>query len=145
MLYAALAIALVLFLVAAVGAMLPVQHTASRSARVALPPEALHRLLKDLKYGDVPVRIERDEPPSLLVTRVAGENLPFGGTWTFRVSPAQGGSELVITEHGEVYNVIFRFVSRFVTGHHATLDGYLRALQQRVNEAQPPAPGAGTA
>ena len=36
-------------------------------------------------------------------------------------------------EDGEVYNVIFRFMSRFVLGHYATMDGYLRNLQAIVN------------
>jgi hypothetical protein len=132
MLYAGLALAAIVFLVVAIGAALPVKHTASRTAAVALPPEALYKLLTEIKYGDVPVTFERQEPPTLLVSRVTGENLPFGGTWTYRIAAAPGGSELTITEDGEVYNVIFRFVSRFIIGHHATLDGYIANLQATV-------------
>jgi hypothetical protein len=33
-----------------------------------------------------------------------------------------------ITEDGEVYNPVFRFVSRFILGHTRTMDFYLRAL-----------------
>jgi hypothetical protein len=132
MLYAGLALAAIVFLVVAVGAALPVAHTASRTVSVALPPEALYKLLTEIKYGDVPVTFERQEPPALLVSRVTGDNLPFGGTWTYRITPAPGGSELTITEDGEVYNVIFRFVSRFIIGHHATLDGYIANLQATV-------------
>ena len=128
---AAAVVAIVVLLVAAIGAMLPKTHTASRTAKVALPPDALFRLLTAIKFGDVPVRVERQEPPSLLVTRVV-EGQPFGGTWTYRISPAPGGSELTITEDGEVYNVIFRFMSHFVFGHHATLERYLRNLQQQA-------------
>ena len=43
-----------------------------------------------------------------------------------------GGSDLTITEDGEVYNVIFRFMSRFVFGHHATMDAFLKNLQART-------------
>ena len=134
MLYAGLALAILIAAVAIVGAMLPVKHTASRTAHVALPPDALYKLLTEMKYGDVSVRFERQEPPSLLVSRVTGEKA-FGGTWTYRIVPAAGGSDLTITEDGEVYNVIFRFMSRFVLGHHATLDGYIRALQARVGRS----------
>jgi hypothetical protein len=133
-LYIGIVVAAVAAIVVIVGAMLPVKHTASRSAQVALPPDALFRLLTDMKFGDVPVKFERQEPPSLLVSRVDGKDLPFGGTWTYRIAPSPGGSTLTITEDGEVYNVVFRFVSRFVMGHHATMDAYLRHLQGRVAE-----------
>jgi hypothetical protein len=128
--FAIAALAVVVLLVAVVGAMLPKQHTVSRSARLPLPPDALFRLLIGMKFGDVPVRVERQEAPSLLVTRVV-EGQPFGGTWTYRIAPAPGGSELTITEDGEVYNVVFRFMSRFVFGHYATLDAYLKDVNTR--------------
>lgn len=134
--YAVLALAAVVFVVAAVGALLPVKHSASRTAHVALPPDRLYKLLTEIEFGDVPVRTERQEPPSLLVTRVDPSNKSFGGTWTFRIAPAAGGSELTITEDGEVYNVIFRFMSRFVLGHHATMDAYLKNLQSRVQDGK---------
>ena len=134
--YAALALAALVLVIAAVGAMLPVKHSASRTARVALPPDALYTLLTQIKFGDVPVHFERQEPPSLLVSRVDPSNRAFGGTWTYRIAPAPGGSELTITEDGEVYNVIFRFMSRFVLGHHATMDAYLRNLQSRLEDGK---------
>ena len=49
-----------------------------------------------------------------------------------------GGSVVTITEHGSVYNPVFRFVSRFIMGHTATIDGYLRALGRKFgNEPTP--------
>ena len=39
-----------------------------------------------------------------------------------------------ITEDGEVYNPIFRFVSRFVFGQTRMLDAYLRALGQATGQ-----------
>ena len=33
-----------------------------------------------------------------------------------------------ITEDGEIYNVIFRFVARFFFGYTASIEGYLRDL-----------------
>jgi hypothetical protein len=131
-LYAALAIAALVFVVAIVGAMLPVKHTATRTARVPLAPDALYTLLTEMKFGDVPVHWERREPPSLLVSRVDASEKAFGGTWTYRIAAAPGGSELTITEDGEVYNVIFRFMSRFVFGHSTTLDAYIENLQATV-------------
>ena len=79
----------------------------------------------------IPLYFERMERPTLLVARIAGPSLPFGGTWTYRIAPAPGGSEVTITEDGEVYNPIFRFMSRFVFGHYATLDEFVRNLEAR--------------
>jgi hypothetical protein len=39
-----------------------------------------------------------------------------------------------ITEDGEVYNPIFRFMSRFVFGHTHTMDAYLRALGKATGQ-----------
>jgi len=154
-------LALIVALVAIVGAMLPEGHSASRTARIALPPDALYTVLSDVgQYAawrkdvkslerlpdrdgrpawvedvggmKIPMYFERMEPPSLLVARIADPKLPFGGTWTYRIAPAAGGSDLTITEDGQVYNVFFRFMSRFVFGHHATMDGFIKHLQART-------------
>ena len=71
------------------------------------------------------------EQPTRLVTRIADETLPFGGTWTWTLSPDPGGTRVTITERGYVTNPIFRFMSRFVFGHHATQSDFLRALGRR--------------
>ena len=41
-------LAVIVLTVAVVGALLPQAHTASRSARVAMPPDALYTLLSDV-------------------------------------------------------------------------------------------------
>lgn len=128
-------LAVIVAVIAIVGAMLPQKHTASRSARVALPPATLYPMLVQMAQAstDPPVRLERQEPPSLLVTRISDPKLPFGGSWTYRIESAGAGeSTLTITEDGEVYNVIFRFMSRFVFGHYATMDAFIRDLQSKA-------------
>ena len=154
-------LALLVLIVAVVGALLPKAHTASRTARVALSPDALYSLLSDVDRFQswrpdvkglqrrpdrdgrpawvedvggmkIPMVFERMERPSLLVARIDSTELPFGGTWSYRIAPAPGGSDLTITEDGEVYNVIFRFMSKFVFGQHATMDTYLKNLQAKV-------------
>lgn len=79
----------------------------------------------------IPMCFERMEPPSLLVARIADPSLPFGGTWTYRIAPAAGGSDVTITENGEVSNPLFRFMSRFVFGYAATLDEFVKDLEKR--------------
>jgi hypothetical protein len=154
-------LALLVVIVAIVGALLPKAHSASRTARVALPPDALYALLSDVSQFPawrpdvtslqrlpdrdgkpawieetngmkIPMHFERMERPALLVGRIDGSDLAFGGTWTYRIAPAPDGSDLTITEDGEVYNVIFRFMARFVFGYHATTDGFIRNLQAKV-------------
>jgi hypothetical protein len=73
-----------------------------------------------------------------MVTRIADPEQPFGGTWTFELAPADGGTRLTITERGEVYNPIFRALGRFVFGHTATIDQYLRALGAAFGDALTP-------
>ena len=147
--------------VTVVGYMLPQAHSVTRTVTVPLAPDALYALLVDVdKYstwrpgvksltrqpdrdgkpawveeagGDrIPFYFERMERPSLLVSRIADPSLPFGGTWTYRITPQGSGSSVAITEDGEVYNPIFRFMSRFVFGHAATLDEFARDLEARA-------------
>ncbi len=72
--------------------------------------------------------------PSRRVMRIAEKNLPFGGTWTIDIAPAAEGSVVRITEDGEIYNPIFRFMARFFFGYTATIEGFLRDLGQRFGE-----------
>lgn len=153
-------IAIVGALVVIIGYCLPKGHSATVTAQVALPPEAVYALLTDVdKYPawrpgvkaltrqpdrdgrpawteevsgmKIPLYFERMERPSLLVARIADPSLPFGGTWTYRIAPAAGGTQVTITEDGEVYNPFFRFMSRFVFGYQATLNEFAKSLEAR--------------
>ncbi len=78
--------------------------------------------------GTLPLYVESMDPPRVLVVRI-GEGLPFGGTWTYELAPAGPTStRMTITEDGEVYSPIFRFVGRFFIGYDATLKQYRDAL-----------------
>ena len=152
------AIAVVALIAVVVGYSLPRGHTATKTTRLPQPPETVYRLLSDVdRYPtwrpgvkalarqpdrdgkpawtetvsgmEIPLYFERMEPPALLVARISGPSLPFGGTWTYRIAPAGSGSEVTITEDGEVYNPIFRFMSRFVFGYTATLDEFVKNLE----------------
>jgi hypothetical protein len=154
-------LALLVAIVALVGAMLPKAHRASRQAHYRQKPEALYFTLagpvdwrSDVKaFGNLPDRAGRkqwweqdthgqrvtyelvdDKMPSRRVVRIADRGLPFGGTWTFEIAPAAEGCVVRITEDGEVYNVIFRFMARFFFGYTASIEGYLRDLGRRFGE-----------
>ena len=156
-----------LVIIIAVGALLPKEHVVSRSARYRQTPEAIWQTINDYRSfpvwrtdvvkvepiagsegrtawkefsrnGAIPFEIVESQAPSKLVTRIADPNLPFGGTWTYQIVPAEGGCVLTITEHGEVYNPVFRFISTFFIGHTATANQYLVALGRKFGEAVTP-------
>ena len=84
------------------------------------------------------LEVELSQPPRLLKTLIVTKpGDPFGGTWTYELAPADGGTTLTITEDGWVANPIFRAMMR-VMGTHRTLDSYLAALGRRFGESTPP-------
>lgn len=150
-----------------VGSLLPKSHVASRSARFAASPDTLWATLTNTrsfptwrtglervetlpdengqrgwrehgKDGVIPYRVVESVAPRRLVTRIADPKLPFGGTWTYELVPDGDGTRLTITERGEVYNPVFRFVSRFFMGYTSTMDGVLRALGTKHGETVTP-------
>ena len=155
------AVVLLVAIVAIIGAMLPRDHRATRQARYRQKPEAIYFTFagpvdwrSDVKAsGSLPDRDGRkqwweqdshgrkvtyelveDKMPSRRVTRIAEKDLPFGGTWTIEISPTAEGSVVRITEDGEIYNVIFRFMARFFFGYTASIEGLLRDLGRRFGE-----------
>jgi hypothetical protein len=148
-----------LILIVIIGALLPQKHRVSRTISVPQPPEVVWNLVSgaptwraDVRnYEELPPqeghRMWREtdkhaqtityealesQPPRRLVTRIADPKLPFGGTWTYEIAPAASGCSLTIIEDGEVYNPLFRFVSRFIMGHTATIDAYLKAVHEKL-------------
>jgi hypothetical protein len=131
-------LALVVILGTVIGRGLPIAHVASRSATLTGTPQRVWEVINDPGFmrsrgvGDVNTETIESIPPRLLVRRIVGER-DFGGTWTSELAAdAGGGTRLVITENGEVYNAFFRFVSRYIIGHHRTIDSFLAALRKRL-------------
>ena len=92
------------------------------------------RFREHMSTGPVVMEVDEAIPPSRFVTRIADPDQPFGGTWTFEIAPAGAGSRLTITERGEIYNPIFRFMARFIFGYTATMEVYLRSLKKKFGE-----------
>jgi uncharacterized protein YndB with AHSA1/START domain len=87
--------------------------------------------------GPISYVMEETVPNRKLVARIADTNLPFGGSWTYELTPmGSEGVGLAITEDGDVYNPIFRFVSRFVMGHTSTIERYLDDVEKRFPPAR---------
>lgn len=134
--------ALALFVVVGllIGRTLPQDHVASRTVSFRRRPDELWAAINDPRVMDARGqgmgKIEEVEsvPPRRLVRRVVGDR-DFGGTWTCEIAPTADGSTLTITENGYVYNRFFRFMSRYVIGHHRSIDGVMGKLKTRFAEA----------
>jgi len=158
-----IALAGVLMLITVIGWLLPKGHSVSREAQFNQPPEAIWKAITDVEAmptwrqglksvkhlpdknglpswvetsasGTIPFETVVSQPPAKLVVRIADPGLPFGGTWSYQITPVASGSSLRIREDGEVYNPVFRFLSRFVFGYSATMDAYLRSLGRKFAE-----------
>ena len=111
----------------------PVWRTGLKSAEVLPSADGRRRFRETTSQGSISYVIESLEPNRRLVTRIDDKSLPFGGTWTYELTPAaEGRTTLRITEDGEVYNPVFRFVSRFFMGYDGTIKTYLADVAKKT-------------
>jgi hypothetical protein len=155
-------VVLLIAIVVVVGYSLPVKHRAELSANFKATPDTIFALITNVEAfpgwrsgvksvellpstdgrkrfrelssdGAITYVVESIEPGRRLVTRIDDKSLPFGGTWTYELSPsADGGTTLRITEDGEIYNPVFRFVSRFFMGYDRTIKTYLADVGKKA-------------
>ena len=151
----------------AIGLGLPRTHRASSRITLEKPPETVWAIVRDpaslvgtwseLKSArrtsdgqgreiweqnaggfDMRLIVERSEAPRRLVTRIdADEKAAFGGTWTYELTPSGGNTTLTITEDGYVGNPFFR-VMMAVMGKYRTVDGYLKAVAEKLEDVARP-------
>ena len=167
LLIAAAILGALVLLVLAIGWSLPVKHTAASGVTINTAAGPIYDLITDVERypqwrrsverterlpdnagktrfrevgsdGTILYEVESAEPNRRIVTRIADRSLPFGGSWTYELIPRGDSTTLRITENGEVYNPLFRFVSRFVMGHTRTIDRYLRDVAQHFDSAKDP-------
>lgn len=159
LLYISIAVAALIVVIVIIGYALPVAHHATRIARFGQPPEVIFAAITGPQDWRPGVTIEQmssadgvrrwretsgrqtitfeetvREAPRLYRTRIADKNLPFAGTWTYEITPTADGCTLRITEDGQVFNPIFRFVGRFIIGNTKTIEDYLRAMGKKFGE-----------
>ena len=155
-------------IVAFLGSRLPVGHVASRTVTIGAPTDVVfstmtdfasaaswrtelksvtvatdptsgrQRVTEDSKYGKMTMEVEELVTPTRFVTRIIGEGMPYGGAWAHALEAQGNATRVTITEHGEVYNPLFRFISKYIMGHTGTIDGYLTSLGRKFgNEVTP--------
>ena len=150
-------------IVALIGSRLPKSHVASRSILLRQSPQKVYAVARDFestpkwradvkqvevekqqggpvyfrevgKNGTVNYELTEDVPAERMVTRIRDTDLGYSGQWTYMFAPESGGTRVTIREDGEVSNVIFRFMSRYVFGQTATMDSYLTSLAKHFGE-----------
>ncbi len=154
-------------IMALIGSRLPITHVASRSIFLHKSPQEVYAVVRDfaaapkwrsdLKQVDVeaspggPVRFREvgtndtinyelieDVPGQRMATKILDTDLGYAGKWTYQFVPENGGTRVTIREDGEVSNVLFRFISRYIFGHTATIDSYLSSLAKHFGEEVTP-------
>lgn len=154
-------------IVALIGSRLPKSHVASRSILLSKSPQEVYAVVRDFgtapqwrsdvkqveveappggpvyfreigKNDTINYEVVEDVPGQRMMTRIRDTNLGYSGQWTYLFTAETGGTRVTIREDGEVSNVIFRFMSRYVFGQTATIDSYLTSLAKRFGEEATP-------
>lgn len=151
-----LAILGLILTILAIGFVLPEKHIASVDGELDLSSEKVWELISEYeKFPEWRSNVSSVQPLSStawvevnaqneqvkykqtekidqqrLVTEIASKGLPYSGKWIFTIEPKGGKTVLTIEEQGEVYNPIFRFVSKFIIGHKSSINQYFADLQK---------------
>ncbi|MGH7695814.1 MAG: SRPBCC family protein [Gemmatimonadaceae bacterium] len=145
----------VVALVALIGLLIPRSHVATRSRTFPHSSERVFTAISDVRNyakwrpgvrevtllsenplrwredgssGKIEFELTSSDPPRRQVVTIASKDLPFGGRWEYDLAQDGSGTRLTLSEHGDVYNPIFRFMARFVFGYSKTMEDYLGAL-----------------
>lgn len=155
------ALALLVFYVA--GSRLPREHTSRKSARLPASRAAVWAAITDyaampqwwpavkavrtekrpdgteLTWNadshnrEIAFRTAESRPNEKLVRVIVGDDLPFGGKWTFELADAAGGgTELTLTEDGFIQPPVFRAIMQWFIGLDATQRDFLAHLEKHL-------------
>lgn len=138
-------------------------HTASRTVTFKASPETVWKIITDLedqpswrkdlkeikiidatpnkeiwtevsKGGDeLSFKTKIKTEPSRYEAEIIN-NSDFGGYWEVTLEPIDGGTRFTLTEHGEIYNPMFRTIAAVFFDMHATIDEYLADLAAKLGE-----------
>ena len=151
----------IIILMVLIGYVTPVKHTASVTEELKLPDHKLYKLLINFKnypkwrtelkgvkvisesewvevskFGEMALSFtELVENKKIVGSIVPDKSLQFGGSWTYDLQ-ATGSktTKLTVTENGEVYSPLFRFVSKYIMGHKGTLKRFMKNLQDEIGD-----------
>ena len=69
------------------------------------------------------------------IVRIADQNLPYGGLWTYELAPVDANStSLKITENGFTNGWLFRFVGHYIFHEDTQIKQYEADLQKSIGK-----------
>ncbi len=86
----------------------------------------------DSQGQEIAFRTKEENAPSLLVREIVGDNLPFGGTWTFDLVEEGDHTRLTLTEDGVIRPPLFRAIARYFIGLDRTMKNFATSLEKRL-------------
>ncbi|RHX92547.1 LIC10604 family protein [Leptospira stimsonii] len=145
-----------------IGANLPIEHSSSLERVFKTTPDRIYSLIRNFKeypswrpnlkkieeisssswketdsHNDIMTySFVQDHKNELVESKILDEDKPFGGSWTFELSSLPNGTRLKITENGKVFSPVFRFFSKYVFGHTATIRTYLEFMEKEIQRGE---------
>jgi hypothetical protein len=145
----------------------PRRHVAARAIELEAPPERVFALIHDVaaypdwrddlrsvqvdatdgaalqwtevgQSGSVSYRAVTDDAPARVTARITNDDLSYSGEWQYALTPQGSGTRLVIAEHGDVGNPVFRFFGTHFIGFTRSIDAYLANLAMALHERAKP-------
>lgn len=167
LLYLVVALFLLVAALFCVGYLLPAQTTIARSITLQAKPDAVFGALADVQHmtdwnrntekvemlpptegkettrqtfkGGMTMTIitAESQPPTHLVRNLGDHSGPFSGSWTYDLSPNDGGTRVVLTEVAGFKNPLFRVMARLF-GQTKYIDEHLEDLAKKFGETAKP-------
>ena len=81
---------------------------------------------RDAHGREVGFRTREENAPTHLVREIVGDDLPFGGTWTYDLEEVAGGTKVNLREDGFVSSPLFRGIARVFLAPDATMRDFER-------------------
>jgi uncharacterized protein YndB with AHSA1/START domain len=146
------------------GSRLPVNHTATTTVVLNAPQARVWQMIEDVpsqpewradlksvqplpqqdghtcwlevqKMGKMPMCEVLTAEPSTRVVAIADPSLPFGGTWTYQLTPMDAGTtSLQITENGFTKPALFRFIGHYIMHEDTQIKKFEGSLQKASSE-----------
>lgn len=145
------------------GYFLPPNHTSKTRAMLNRRPDQIFDLLTDFGkwpmwnkeasnaarmpdknghqvwlLGDHILEIVQVVPPvngvGQIFTRLSDPKSPFQGTWTWLIEPIGGAATLTVIEEGTIKSPVWRFLAKYLFGHHATGKNLLFTIGNSIQQ-----------
>ncbi len=75
----------------------------------------------DAHGKEIGFRTKEEKAPTRLVREIVGDDLPFGGTWTYELADDGNTTRVTLTEDGFIKPALFRGIAKFFLPLDATM------------------------